>query len=99
MGGSEDPEVTRLTLLTVRLIKAVSVLWLPAIFLILSGVYTVADLEPWSPAVQSTLNISLVISLVLSIIVFLVSNDRDTHVTRETYPCSLYYCCTLSLAM
>ena len=79
MGGSEDPEVTRLTLLTVRLIKAVSVLWLPAIFLILSGVYTVADLDTWSPAVQSTLNISLVISLVLSILVFLVSKSTTTH--------------------
>ena len=79
MAGAEDPEVTRQTLLCVKLIKIVSVLWLPFIFLILSGLYTVAGLETWSPAIQSTLNISLVISFILSIIVFLVSKSTTDH--------------------
>ena len=75
MGGAEDPQVTQQTLLCLRLVKAVSVLWLPFIFLILSGVFTAAGLETWSPDIQDTLNISLVISLVLSTIVFLVSKN------------------------
>ena len=72
MSASEDPEVTRQTRLCVRLIKIVTVLWLPVIFLVLSGSYTVSVPLETSPAIMRSLTICLVLCLVLSLAVFLV---------------------------
>ena len=72
MAPAQDHQVTRLTRLSVRLLKIITVLWLPVIFLILSGNFSLSSPVETSPAVLTTLTHCLVVSLVLSLLVFLL---------------------------
>merc|ERR1711973_68531 len=65
MSPAQDHQVTRLTRLSVRLLKIITVLWLPVIFLILSGNFSLSSPVETSPAVLTTLTHCLVLSLLV----------------------------------